>query len=114
MWLQNYSEGRLTAKGFTQTKHLNYELIFSPVVRFATVRFLIALAAKYDLELDQMDVGNAFVTSDLDTTDLYMEIPPWFKYLTTHPDHPRAGPFSQASSFSVSRCSACLAEGCRP
>ena len=52
-------KGRLTAKGFTQTKHLNYELIFSPVVRFATVRFLIALAAKYDLELDQMDVGNA-------------------------------------------------------
>ena len=38
-------KSRLTAKGYTQTRHLNFELIFSPVVRFATVRFLIALAA---------------------------------------------------------------------
>ena len=35
-------KSRLTAKGFTQTKHLNYELIFSPVVRFATVLHLLA------------------------------------------------------------------------
>ena len=95
-------KSRLTAKGFTQTKHLNYDLIFSPVVRFATVRFLIALAAKYDLELDQMDVGNAFVTSDLDTDDLYMEIPPWFEYLTSSPppvsQDPRPGIGEPASA----------------
>ena len=53
------------------------------MVRFATVRFLVALAAKFDLELDQMDVGNAFVTSALDTDELYMEVPPLFKYLTS-------------------------------
>ena len=40
---------RLIAKGFTQTERVDFYETFSLVVKFVTVRTLLALAAVYDL-----------------------------------------------------------------
>ena len=51
----------LAAKGYTQQKGIDYEDTFSLVVRFASIRFILAIVARMDLELYQMDVKTAFL-----------------------------------------------------
>jgi len=52
---------RLVAKGFTQIEGIDYEETFSPVVRFASIRLLIAMVAHFDLKLFQMDIKMTFL-----------------------------------------------------
>ena len=76
-------KSRLVAMGNTQTKGVNYDLIFSPVVRFATVRMVIAIAAMNDWELHQMDVSNAFTTCDLVEDDpIFLRVPQGYAEFT--------------------------------
>ena len=49
-------KARLVAKAFTQQYGVNYFETFSPVVRYATIRMVIAIAAKYKMHLHQRDV----------------------------------------------------------
>ena len=53
------------AKGFTQIEGVDYEEIFSLVVRIAFIHLLLALVAHLDLELFQMDVKTAFLNGNL-------------------------------------------------
>jgi len=54
------------AKGFTQIERVDYEKTFSPVMRIASVRLLLALVAHLDLELVQMDVKTTFLNGSLE------------------------------------------------
>ncbi|KAL2240931.1 UNVERIFIED_CONTAM: Retrovirus-related Pol polyprotein from transposon TNT 1-94 [Sesamum indicum] len=65
---------RLVAKGFTQKEGIDYNEIFSLVVKYTTVRIILALTAHYDWELKQMDVKTAFLHDDLDE-NIYMTQP---------------------------------------
>lgn len=67
-------KSRLVAKGFAQKPGIDYDETFSPVVRFATIRTLLAHAVKNDMLIHQMDVVTAFLNGTLDE-DIYMQQP---------------------------------------
>lgn len=67
-------KARLVIKGCAQREGIDYEETFSPVVRYSTVRYLIALAAKYDMDIDHMDAVTAFLQGDL-KEEVYMQQP---------------------------------------
>ena len=65
---------RLVAKGFTQRYRIDFEEVFSPVAKYSTVRFMLAIAAQRDLDLLQLDVKGAFLNGELDE-EIYLEQP---------------------------------------
>lgn len=71
-------KARLVAKGFTQRKGIDYCETYSPVVRQSSIRYLVALAAQYDLEIDQMDAISAFLQGEI-KEELYIVQPKEFR-----------------------------------
>jgi ATP-binding cassette subfamily B (MDR/TAP) protein 1 len=65
-------KARIVAKGFRQDHDVDFDEIFSPVVKLSTLRFLLGVVAHEDLELLQLDVKTAFLHRDLDE-EIYME-----------------------------------------
>lgn len=67
-------KARLVMKGFTQKKGIDYDETYSPVVRYSSLRYLIALATRHELEIHQMDAVTAFLQGELNE-DIYAEKP---------------------------------------
>ncbi len=57
---------------------MDYGETYAPVVKFTSVRVMLATVAINDIELHQMDVVTAFLHGDIDK-DIYMEVPAGFK-----------------------------------
>uniref|UniRef100_A0AAV1V806 Reverse transcriptase Ty1/copia-type domain-containing protein n=1 Tax=Peronospora matthiolae TaxID=2874970 RepID=A0AAV1V806_9STRA len=54
-------KARLVAKGFKQKYDIDYTETFSPVVKYVTLRMVIAITKYFDWPLDQLDVVTAFL-----------------------------------------------------
>lgn len=67
-------KARLVAKGCAQRYGIDYTETFSPVVRYNSIRYLLAFAVQHDLHIHQMDAVTAFLQGDLDE-DIFMEQP---------------------------------------
>ena len=73
-------KARLVAKGFSQREGIDYQEVFAPVVKFTSIRVLLALAAEMDWELEQLDVDTAFLYAPVDE-EIYMQQPEGFQEL---------------------------------
>ena len=60
-----HHKARFVAQGFSQKYDLDYDETFSPVVRFESLRTMIALAVQNNLILHQSDVTTAFLNGEL-------------------------------------------------
>ena len=87
-WIFKFKEGipgvepprfkaRLVAQGFTQVEGIDYNEIFSPVVKHVSIRLLLSIVVNFDLELEQLDVKTAFLYGTLDE-EIYMNQPECF------------------------------------
>ena len=56
---------RLVVKGYAQKEGIDFNKIFSPVVRLTTVRVVSAMCATFDLHLEQLDVKTTFLMENL-------------------------------------------------
>jgi hypothetical protein len=66
------------AKGFKQVHGIDYDEVFAPTYRMATIRLVCALAPHYGLTLYSLDVTAAFLNSDLEE-NVYMKQSEGFK-----------------------------------
>ena len=65
---------RLVVNGFAQKKGIEFDEIFSTVVKMTSIRTILSLVAAKDLHLEQLDVKTSFIHGDLEE-DIYMHQP---------------------------------------
>jgi hypothetical protein len=72
-------KARFVARGFSQTKGVDYKEIWSPVINMKSIRTILAMAAAQDLDLYQDDVGTAYLNATMEEdVNVYMEQPKGF------------------------------------
>jgi hypothetical protein len=70
-------KARLVAKGYSQILGIDYNDVFSSVVKHSSIRTLLSIVAMHDYELEQLDVKTAFLHGELEE-DIYMDQPEGF------------------------------------
>jgi ATP-binding cassette subfamily B (MDR/TAP) protein 1 len=62
----------MVVKGFSHKKGIDFDEIFSPVVKMSSIQVVLGIAANMDLEIEQLEVKAAFLHGDLED-EIYME-----------------------------------------
>lgn len=68
---------RLVAKGFAQRHGCDYDETYAPVIKWSTLRTLLAIAAQNAMAITHLDVTTAFLYGDLDES-VFMKQPEGF------------------------------------
>ncbi len=76
-------KARITPRGFEQKPGSDYFEVFAPTGMFKSMRLNLSLAAKWDHELDQLDIPVAFLNAPIDE-EIFMEIPEGFRQGKEH------------------------------
>ncbi|KAK3008401.1 hypothetical protein RJ639_013931 [Escallonia herrerae] len=71
-------KARLVVKGFGLKQGINFDQIFSPVVKITSIQVVLGFVASMDLELEQLDVKTAFFHGDSEE-ETYMHQPEGFE-----------------------------------
>jgi len=72
-------KARLVAQGYSQQPGTDFDEIFSPVVRYDSLRLLVALSISLGWkQLDQLDIKGAFLYGSLNE-EIYMKLPPGYE-----------------------------------
>ncbi|GJT74850.1 retrovirus-related pol polyprotein from transposon TNT 1-94 [Tanacetum coccineum] len=71
-------KARYVVRGFDQREGIDFNEVFSLVVRHTSIRVLLSIVALQDLELEQLDVKTAFLHGHLEE-EIYVEQPQGFK-----------------------------------
>jgi hypothetical protein len=71
-------KARLVAKGFGQRPGVDFDETFAPTTKWAALRAILALAALENLELEPIDIRNAYLNGALHDVDVYMQQPDGF------------------------------------
>ena len=76
---KNFFKSKLVVKGFAQKKGIDFDEIFSPVVKMTSIHTILSLVDTEDLHLEQqLDVKTTFLHEDLDEK-IYMSQPQGFE-----------------------------------
>jgi len=70
-------KAKLMVKSYSQRKGVDFNEIFSPVVKMSSIRIVLSLASTLDLEVEKMDVKIDFLHGDLEE-EIYMKQPDGF------------------------------------
>ena len=68
-------KARLVADGNTQKAGVDFDRVFSTVIKSQTIRLVLAIAAAEDWNTSSIDIRQAYLQADLDSP-LYMMVPP--------------------------------------
>ena len=71
-------KAHLVARGFTQTRGIDFNKTFTPVTQLDTLQLLAANAVQRDWEFRQINVKTAYLYAELDE-EVYMEVPQGLK-----------------------------------
>ena len=70
----NKYKARLVAQGYAQQHGIDYEETFAPVLKYVSLRTVLAIANQYNMDIHQMDVNAAYLNGDIDA-EIYMRQP---------------------------------------
>ncbi|GJW21664.1 putative ribonuclease H-like domain-containing protein [Tanacetum coccineum] len=72
------NKARLVAQGYTQEEGIDYDEVFTPVVRIEAIRLFLSYASFKDFVVYQMDVKSAFIYGKIEE-EVYVCQPPGFE-----------------------------------
>jgi hypothetical protein len=72
-------KARVVAQGFSQRPGVDFTETFAPTTKWAALRSIFALAAFEDLELESVNISNAYLNGKLKDVKVYMKQPEGFE-----------------------------------
>ena len=67
-------KARLVARGYKQVEGVDYNETFAPVLKYKSLRIILALSADENVKLKQLDVKTAFLNAKI-CEDIYVHVP---------------------------------------
>ena len=65
-------KAQMVSKGYFQVKGLDFSDIFSPISKLTSIKLLMSLVAKFNVEIEKMDMKTTFLHGDLEE-EIYMK-----------------------------------------
>jgi len=72
-------KAQLVAQGFSQVPGVDYFDTYAPVAKLPSIRTILSIATRLDMEMHQVDIKGAYLNGDLTSAEvIYMKPPPGY------------------------------------